>query len=1071
MSSRQEDFSGDNELAANKAQNPTTLILYTLGCIGRHNIVIACLPKGQYGTNSASVVATRMVGTFPSIKVGIVVGIGGGIPPKVRLGDVVVGTPIDQYPGVVQWDLGKAEAESGFKRTGMLNNPPVALLTALTKLETRHEMSGPKMYQYLDDMGQKWPKLLPRYTRCDSLVDPFFGPNNCTRESQLGEGYVHYVLIASGNQVIKDAHFRDNLNKSLGGNLLCVEMEAAGLINNFPCLVIRGICDYADSKKTKDWQEYAAAVAAAYAKELLEYVQPSDVDGERPVKEMIDNVLGSVSRTETNVEAMKLNIDRKEELEVLEWLTPIDYGPQHSDFLKRRQAGTGQWFLDSAVYEAWISLNKQTLFCPGIPGAGKKILTAAVTDDITARFLHDKSVGAAYVYCDFRRQSEQSVEDLIANLLKQLSQCWPSLPDIIYNNCQTRFISECLNFQATCDSTTAWKLEIRAHDQDVQKYLRSRILQCESRLLTSHSEEIQTDITKAVDGMFLLAQLHFDAVKSKKTTKRGSEAYNDTYEDVMQRIEGQDIDSWKLAHDVLSWVNCAIRPLNTLELRYAIAVEAESGFDRDNLLYLDDIISVCAGLVTVDEESDVIRLVHYTAQKFFQRTWTRWFSDAHHDIATACVTYLSFDSFKIGPCSTDMEMGLIIALIEDIPRLNACVQGLFARKELFTGLHLAAYFGLENVVLYKIQQGEQSEVIDSFGRFPLTWAAFNGYMGVVRLLLEGIVNPDTGDNDGRTPLAWAACNDYEGVVKLLLEKGFHLGSKDIFSRTPLSLAASNGCVGVVKLLLKKGVEVASNDQAGRTPLDWASYYGHKTVVELLLGRSPDRHPHAIDDHEVRHQDQQRQRLREPSLESAGTPTTNGDSQSRPLSQKVASPQTVPSHHFEWYCRLCSPEESRLYITLGAFKRHIGLTHAVRFHYYCTDPHCPDAIARNPVAPSPDRFQAHITTKHGRWASKQEIYQSRQEQPHPRFCLICDTRVRSRQEFYNCVSRHCQRQRSSAVTDERSAGGSQKTGLKLRINDEPGRSLTAPDLARSGEHAQQDYQMQLMLLEQQIKRRR
>ncbi|KAE8420583.1 hypothetical protein BDV36DRAFT_249184 [Aspergillus pseudocaelatus] len=123
----------------------------------------------------------------------------------------------------------------------------------------------------------------------------------------------------------------------------------------------------------------------------------------------------------------------------------------------------------------------------------------------------------------------------------------------------------------------------------------------------------------------------------------------------MQRIEGQDIDSRKLAQDALSWVNCAIRPLNTLELRYAIAVEAESGFDRDNLPYLDDIISVCAGLVTVDEESDVIRLVHYTAQEFFQRTWTRWFSDAHHDIATACVTYLSFDSFKTGPCSTDME--------------------------------------------------------------------------------------------------------------------------------------------------------------------------------------------------------------------------------------------------------------------------------------------------------------------------------------------------------------------------------------------------------------------------------
>jgi nucleoside phosphorylase len=98
---------------------------------------------------------------------------------------------------------------------------------------------------------------------------------------------IHYGLIASGNQVIKDATFRDKLNKDLGGNVLCVEMEAAGLMNNFPCIVLRGICDYADSHKNKDWQEHAAAIAAAFAKELLGYVQPSDVDGELTAKEIL----------------------------------------------------------------------------------------------------------------------------------------------------------------------------------------------------------------------------------------------------------------------------------------------------------------------------------------------------------------------------------------------------------------------------------------------------------------------------------------------------------------------------------------------------------------------------------------------------------------------------------------------------------------------------------------------------------------------------------------------------------------------------------------------------------------
>lgn len=99
---------------------------------------------------------------------------------------------------------------------------------------------------------------------------------------------MHYGLIASGNKVIKDAQSRDSLDEAFGGHLLCVEMEAAGLINGFPCIVIRGICDYADSGKAKTWQEYAAAIAAAYAKELLGCVQPSVVDAEYSAKAILE---------------------------------------------------------------------------------------------------------------------------------------------------------------------------------------------------------------------------------------------------------------------------------------------------------------------------------------------------------------------------------------------------------------------------------------------------------------------------------------------------------------------------------------------------------------------------------------------------------------------------------------------------------------------------------------------------------------------------------------------------------------------------------------------------------------
>jgi nucleoside phosphorylase len=317
---------------------------YTLGSIGKHNVVIACLPKGKIGNNVSATIATRMLSTFPSIKFGLMVGIGGGIPPKIRLGDVVVGTPIGEFPGVVQWDMGKAENGGNFKRTGALNNPPSVLLTALAKLGTEHEMNGSKIPQYLDDLKRNWPKLAPKYLRSNSLKDVLLAPDNSQDSSDYGWGglwvtismlwwiilnylkyvsglrnvapregrawyfgsntrnkstirdgdqkssglsheetnnnkcQVHYGLIASGNQVIKDAKFRDKLNKDLGGDVLCVEMETAGLANDFPCVAIRGICDYADSSKNKDWQEYAAAVAAALAKELLSIVVAQEVE-------------------------------------------------------------------------------------------------------------------------------------------------------------------------------------------------------------------------------------------------------------------------------------------------------------------------------------------------------------------------------------------------------------------------------------------------------------------------------------------------------------------------------------------------------------------------------------------------------------------------------------------------------------------------------------------------------------------------------------------------------------------------------------------------------------------------
>ncbi|PIG82392.1 Pfs domain protein [Aspergillus arachidicola] len=269
---------------------------YTLGNIGSHNIVVACLPIGVYGTTSAATVATRMLATFPSIRFSLMVGIGGGVPSStadIRLGDVVVSKPNGRLGGVVQYDYGKTVANGIFEQTGALNKPPQALLTTVAKMQAEHMMRGDRIHNYLSQMVAAYPRM-QNFTYPGQERDYLFradydheGSNptceNCNPAQTVDRKVrmqntpvVHYGTIASGNQVIKHGQTRDRIAQQQG--ILCFEMEAAGLMDNFPCLVIRGICDYADSHKNKDWQEYAAATAAAYAKEFISMTPTRQVE-------------------------------------------------------------------------------------------------------------------------------------------------------------------------------------------------------------------------------------------------------------------------------------------------------------------------------------------------------------------------------------------------------------------------------------------------------------------------------------------------------------------------------------------------------------------------------------------------------------------------------------------------------------------------------------------------------------------------------------------------------------------------------------------------------------------------
>jgi nucleoside phosphorylase len=294
--------------------SPNDNNVYTLGKIGKHKVVIAALPDGEYGLVAAAGVARDMLHSFPNIRIGLMVGIGGGAPSKkndIRLGDIVVSAPRAGKGGVLQYDFGKTIQDQSFQTTGFLNQPPTILRAAVTDIKAEYEGEGHQLEDFVSGAFERQPKLRKKYKRPDKgsdrlyksgYIHPFNDDTMCSaacgedpvhqvsrreRTEEDDNPAIHYGLIASANQLMKNALIRDKL--AAENDVLCFEMEAAGLMNQFPCLVIRGICDYADSHKNKEWQGYAAMMAAAYAKDLLRRIPPSKVEAEKKIADIVSS--------------------------------------------------------------------------------------------------------------------------------------------------------------------------------------------------------------------------------------------------------------------------------------------------------------------------------------------------------------------------------------------------------------------------------------------------------------------------------------------------------------------------------------------------------------------------------------------------------------------------------------------------------------------------------------------------------------------------------------------------------------------------------------------------------------
>ena len=253
---------------------------YTLGSISGHNVAIACLPTSQYGTVNATNVLTNLKRTFPCIRTCLMVGVGGGVPGlshDIRLGDIVVGIRTMPY------ELGKVGAGGQIQYTNSCLTLGHSISTLLSTIRAKHELAPSRVPSIIQERfssmpGYKQPELPDRLFQAtyDHILSDTQAQCGACEESKIlprrmrtsTDPEIHYGAIASGDKLMKDGRTRDQLARRL--DVICFEMEAAGLMGVMPCLPIRGICDYSDSHKNKDWQKYAAAAAAAYARELLE---------------------------------------------------------------------------------------------------------------------------------------------------------------------------------------------------------------------------------------------------------------------------------------------------------------------------------------------------------------------------------------------------------------------------------------------------------------------------------------------------------------------------------------------------------------------------------------------------------------------------------------------------------------------------------------------------------------------------------------------------------------------------------------------------------------------------------
>ncbi|KAK3361560.1 ankyrin repeat-containing domain protein [Lasiosphaeria ovina] len=979
--------------------------IYVLGRIDQHNVVMTCLP-GQYGTNNAAIVATHLKRSFPSVRATLMVGIGGGSPSQadLYLGDVVVGTRIMQY------DMGKMIAGGLFQETADAKTPAWLLNSAVSALRSKHgpRCSSSRMTSLL---RSRLPNIL-RPSCPDHLFQasyehhPLEAPTciGCDLEKLQPRGArlsdepkIHYGVIASGNRVVKDGKARDDIAQRLSA--LCFEMEAAGMMDNLQCLPIRGICDYSDSHKNKEWQDFAAATAAAYARELLEGLPPSSRTLDRALTYITDAsqpdtaeprfglhipepAVGFHSTLHTGI-GLILGSNRR---------IMASYGykaRQEPEIFKKPSMAVASFFfnargdyLERSISGMYRSLLLQLLY--GFPDL------QSVLDDT-----------------DIVPRNQQDCPDLIA--LKELlrsaimslgRRCFTCFVDAL-DECDEQEVRDMVHFfeelaENANDNGIRFRIcfssrpypyidihrgllltleEQSGHREDLAQYVKSHLRITHRPLL----EELQSQILDKAAGIFMWVVLVVEILNKESShgalalRKKLSEIPAELSE-LFRRMLIRDNDRPESLQLCILWILFAKRPLSPAEFRHAMwAGLLEQRLadpelpDDTHMDAVKLVTSSSKGLAEITKsEQPTVQFIHESVRDFLvkengiQDLWPGlgfdWEGPSHDVLKRCCTTYLHHPKVQaiiLAPEGGDEERNAMAekcsflgyagqqvlyhanaaapAVPQDgfltqffasagIRMINHLEKFIVRRyRSRATPLYVLADRGLGNLIRTQMKRepatyvpgeryqyplfaalanghksaiaallGVSSTVCDGIditeglnyrrdlknyqGRTPLSWAAEEGRLSILELLIQGGANInvidewggaplvralqnrheavarlliDKGadvnarDSDGSTALIYALRNDYEAVAQLLIDKGADVNARGNDGSTALISASINGYEAVARLLIDKGADVNARDSNGSTALIWALRTGHEAVARLLIDKGAD----------------------------------------------------------------------------------------------------------------------------------------------------------------------------------------------------------------------------------------